>query len=129
MRFVSIVVNVVMGVALMGPLKHGGLALATSLASIVNFLLLVWALRRKIGMLGWRQIMASSARSVANALLMGLVVWGVSAVIIPRDNHSTLQLLIGVAGAIGAGVTVYACLGYLSGSQELDRLIKALRKR
>lgn len=129
MAVISIVVNVVMGIALMGPLKHGGLALATSLASIVNLLLLIWALRRKIGMLGWRQIMASAARSVVNALLMGLVVWGMSALIIPRDNPATLQLLIGVAGAIGAGVASYACLEYISGSQELDRLINALRKR
>jgi len=129
MAVVSIAVNVLLGIGLMGPLKHGGLALATSLASVVNLLLLIWALRQKIGMLGWRQIMSSAAISSVNALLMGLVVWGTAGAIIPRDHHSTLVLLAGVAGSVGAGVVTYAFLGYLFGGSELGRLVKAFRRR
>ena len=129
MAVVSILVNIVMGIVLMGPLKHGGLALATSLASIVNLLLLVWALRRKIGMLGWRLIATSAARSLGTSLVMGAAVWGTSTVTIPRGSHSFLQLLLGVAGAIAAGVAVYAFLGIVTGSPELGRLVKAIRRR
>ncbi|MBW2297461.1 MAG: murein biosynthesis integral membrane protein MurJ [Deltaproteobacteria bacterium] len=129
MAVVSIAVNVLLGIGLMGPLKHGGLALATSLASVVNLLLLIWALRQKIGMLGWRQIMSSAAISSVNALLMGLVVWGTAGAIIPRDHHSTLVLLAGVAGSVGAGVVTYAFLGYLFGGSELGRLVRAFRRR
>ncbi|MBW1889175.1 MAG: murein biosynthesis integral membrane protein MurJ [Deltaproteobacteria bacterium] len=129
MAVVSITVNVLLGIGLMGPLKHGGLALATSLASVVNLLLLIWALRQKIGMLGWRQIMSSAAISSVNALLMGLVVWGTAGAIIPRDHHSTLVLLAGVAGSVGAGVVTYAFLGYLFGGSELGRLVRAFRRR
>jgi putative peptidoglycan lipid II flippase len=129
MAIISIVVNIVMGIVLMGPLKHGGLALATSLASIVNLLLLVWALRRKIGMLGWRLIMASAGRSLGISLVMGVAVWGTSLMVIPRGDHSFLQLLLGVTGSITAGVAVYALLGAFFGSPELDRLVKALRRR
>ena len=128
MAVVSILVNIVMGIVLMGPLKHAGLALATSLASIVNLALLVWALRRKIGMLGWRFIMASAGRSLGISLVMGAAVWATSAVIIPRGFHSFMQLLLGVAGSIVAGVAVYALLGVVSGSPELARLAKAIRK-
>ncbi len=129
MAVVSIAVNVLLGIGLMGPLKHGGLALATSLASVVNLLLLIWALRKKIGMLGWRQIMSSAAISSVNALLMGLVVWGTAGAIIPRDHHSTLVLLAGVAGSVGAGVVTYAFLGYIFGGSELGRLARAFRRR
>ena len=128
MAVVSIGVNIVMGVVLMGPLKHGGLALATSLASMVNLMLLVWALRRKIGMLGWRDIMVSAGRSAVMALLMGVAVWGSAAVIIPRGDY-TFQLLLGVTGSVAVGVAVYACLGAVSGSPELNRFVNVLRRR
>jgi putative peptidoglycan lipid II flippase len=129
MAIISIIVNVVLGVALMGPLKHGGLALATSLASIVNLLLLTWALRRKIGMLGWRSMMVSAGRSLAISLVMGAAVWGMSVIIIPRGGHSFLQLLLGMTGTIAAGVGLYVSLGVVCGSPELGRLVKALRRR
>ena len=129
MAIISIIVNVVLGIALMGPLKHGGLALATSLASIVNLLLLTWALRRKIGMLGWRSMMVSAGRSLAISLVMGAAVWGMSVMIIPRSGHSFLQLLLGMTGTIAAGVGLYVFLGVVSGSPELGRLVKALRRR
>jgi putative peptidoglycan lipid II flippase len=105
------------------------LALATSLASIVNLLLLVWALRRKIGRLGWRLIMASAGRSLGMSLVMGVAVWGTSLVIIPRGDHSFLPLLLGVTGSIAAGVAVYVFLGAFSGSPELGRLFKAMRRK
>lgn len=129
MAVVSIGVNIVMGIVLMGPLKHGGLALATSLASVVNLLLLVWALRRKIGMLGWRLIMVSAGRSLAASLLMGGAVWGMSIWIIPRDHHASLKLLLGVTGAVAAGVAVYAVLSFIFGSPEFFRFVKTLRRR
>lgn len=129
MAVVSIGVNIVMGIVLMGPLKHGGLALATSLASVVNLLLLVWALRRKIGMLGWRSIMVSAGRSLAASLLMGCAVWGMSIWIIPRDHHASLKLLLGVTGAVAAGVAVYAVLSFIFGSPEFFRVVKTLRRR
>jgi putative peptidoglycan lipid II flippase len=129
MAIVSIAVNVVMGIILMGPLKHGGLALATSLASIVNLGLLAWALKRKIGMLGWRLIAASATRSVVTSLLMGGAVWGMSAAIIPRGAVSALSLLLGVTGSVAVGVAVYALLNRISGSPEFDRLVRALHRR
>jgi len=44
---VSVCANIMLGVILMGPMGHGGLALSTSLASMLNLGLLVRALRRQ----------------------------------------------------------------------------------
>ena len=38
---VHIPVNVILNLILMGPLKHGGLALATSISAIFNLILLI----------------------------------------------------------------------------------------
>jgi len=68
----SVVVNVVAAVALMGPLAHGGLALASSVGAYVNFLALVWAARARFGGLQARALCASVGRTlVASAALAG----------------------------------------------------------
>ncbi len=60
---VAVGANVVAAVVLMGPLAHGGLALASSLAAYVNGVLLLWVARRRLGGLGGRAIAASAARA------------------------------------------------------------------
>ncbi|MCG6910700.1 MAG: murein biosynthesis integral membrane protein MurJ [Deltaproteobacteria bacterium] len=129
MAVVAIVVNLVAGIALMHPLKHGGLALATSLASMVNLGLLIWALRGRIGMLDWRGMLSSALRSFVNSVVMGGVVWGAARFMLPQNQRSSLLLGVGVIGAIGAGVAVYAILAFVSGSPELGRLVRALRRK
>lgn len=57
--FLALLVNAGFGVILMIPLKHGGLALATSLAAGLNFTLLVILLKRKLGRIGGKKILLS----------------------------------------------------------------------
>lgn len=71
MASISIIANILLSLLLMGPLSHGGLALATSLASMLNFCLLVWVLRRRLGELNGKTIIESVAKSVICALVMG----------------------------------------------------------
>jgi len=67
--FITIAANVILNFALMVPLQHRGLALATSIASVLNFTLLFELLRRKIGRLGGSGI----ARAVGKILLASAV--------------------------------------------------------
>jgi len=67
---VSVAVNVVAAVALMGPLAHGGLALASSIGAYANVALLLWVARRRFGGLEGRAVVASATRTlVASAPL------------------------------------------------------------
>lgn len=61
----SVVLNIGCSLLLMGPLQHSGLALATSVSSFFNLGLLVWLLRRRLGRIGWQEIL----RSVGKLLL------------------------------------------------------------
>jgi len=71
MAAISILVNIVLGVILMWPLRHGGLALATSLASMVNLYLLVRALKKKVGLIHWHAILLSVRKTVICSAVMG----------------------------------------------------------
>ncbi len=51
MGILAVAVNLVMGMMLAGPMRHNGLALAVSVASAVNLIGLILALRRRLGRL------------------------------------------------------------------------------
>jgi putative peptidoglycan lipid II flippase len=72
---IALLVNIVLNLALMVPLKHAGLALATSLSSILNLSMLLWILRRRLGRIGFRAILRSHLRVVLASLI--IVVWGI----------------------------------------------------
>ncbi len=58
------------------PLKQGGIALSTSLVGILNFALLFFLLRRKIGLLGGRKLLKVSLEFVALSGLATLLAFG-----------------------------------------------------
>ena len=68
--FIAFLLNVVFSLLLMGPLLHGGLALATTLSALANMLLLLWFLRRKIGPFGGRRILFCGIKSLAASIPM-----------------------------------------------------------
>lgn len=73
----ALLVYIGVGLALMWPLKHLGLALAISASTIVNFTLLMIFLRRRLGRLGLRAVLSSAVRSLVAAGLMGAAAWAV----------------------------------------------------
>src|SRR6266852_2279449 len=60
---VSVAANIALALLLMWPLRHAGLALASSLSAYVNLALLYWLLRLRLGRLGSRETALSLART------------------------------------------------------------------
>jgi putative peptidoglycan lipid II flippase len=129
MAIIAIIANVVLGVILMKPMKHNGLALALSLASVLHLGLLATALRRKMGALGWRQIARSIARSGVCAAIMGLGVWWLAQWAIPHETVARGGLVIGVALCAVAGVMVFIGLAMILKAPELEFVKQIVSKR
>ncbi|KPK41796.1 MAG: hypothetical protein AMJ78_04465 [Omnitrophica WOR_2 bacterium SM23_29] len=68
---VALILNIILNLTLMWPLKVGGLALATSISSAVNFILLYYFLRKKIGPLGGFKVL----KAIGRILLAGIIMW------------------------------------------------------
>jgi putative peptidoglycan lipid II flippase len=121
--------NVVLIAILIYPLKHGGLALATSLSSTLNLILLSWKLNLKLGKIDIRKNIKSLLRDVFCSLPMGLAAY----LICSTGNWSTtgnigekvLLLLIGIV--IGLGI--YLACSYWVKSEEMFFLLKMIRRR
>lgn len=127
---ISVAVNIVLGIVLMKTrLEHGGLALATSLASMLNLVLLLRVLSGKLGPLGWRQIIKSAGKTITCSLLMGIVVWVLSICVIPAEGGNFFGLLLGITVSIGIGTLLYGAFSFLLKSPELEHIMSVIFDR
>lgn len=114
---------------LRGPLGGPGLALAVALSSVFNFVLLLLALRRRLGRLGLRSLGWSMARTslaaAGSAVTAGAVArlgrWEAGSQ--PLRNHGVLLL------AVLVGVLVFLALAALLRCPELQQITAVLRRR
>jgi len=129
MAVISVIAKIVFSVILMQWLAHGGLALSTSLASMLNFGLLIQALRKKLGFVGWRSITASVSKTTICSLVMGAMVWALALFIIPSKGATLTGLFFGLMGCILAGLVFYGAFSYFLKSPELRKVLALLFNR
>jgi len=121
---VSVAANIVFALLLMWPLRHAGLALATSLSAFVNLLLLLWLLRRRLGPIGGRRILDSLLRTGgASAALLAWCIW-----VGPRLGGGWTGAAW-TGGALVVGIIVYLLAAAALGAPELGALFDMLRRR
>lgn len=120
----TILINIVFGIILMMPMGPNGVALATSLASMVHFGLLFRHVRRKIGPVAMGPIMISVGKTVFCTLMMVIVVHVISTKIILPETGSWLRLAWGVPVCIAAGVAAYGTCSRLVRHPEFKMIFK-----
>ena len=127
--FIAFVINFCFSLALMGPLKHGGLALATTLSALCNMLMLLWLLRRKIGSFGGTSIMTTALKSSAASIPMAAAVWyGCSFVNWSQAGHKMLKGSV-LGGSIICGSALYFLSVRLLRSEESLEAVSLLRRK
>jgi len=125
---ISVIGNIILGIILMQPLGHGGLALSTSLASMLNFGLLIRSLRKKIGSIALGLITQSAGKTLCCSTLMGAAVWGMAQGVLPPAEGSVYHLLGGLSVCIGGGFLLYFLFAYLMKSPEMTLVLNTARK-
>jgi putative peptidoglycan lipid II flippase len=113
----------------MFPMKHNGLAFATSIASAVNVLVLGFLLRKRIGGFLDADFWRSVARVMAASILMWIAValithtlgWDVAA----PFRHRLSVLTAGVA----VGISVFAISAFALRCPETTTLLSLIRRK
>jgi putative peptidoglycan lipid II flippase len=121
--------NVLLGLLLMGPLRHVGLALATSIASIINFLWLLILLHRRQGALPVHEILRSHAKVLLASLGVALICWPISTMTLWADDGQWLWKGCWLAAGIGGGGGGFILLSAWLGSEELAVMWQVLRQK
>ena len=120
---ISLVLNILLNIVLMWPLKIGGLALATSLSAICNFVILYILLERRLGDFGTKAIFASFFKVLLASVIMGLAL---KFIMIAFPKFSFIILFI----AILFGMILFIMTSYLLKIEEMkDFLVWILKKK
>lgn len=125
----SVAVNVVVSVALVGTMGLAGLAIGVALGGWFETLTLAWLLARRTGAVPIRAIGAGAVVSLGGAIVAGLVAvvgWAtVSSVIGPAPGR---LLMLVASGAVGlAALAAYLLYSRLMGIPELPQALRLLR--
>jgi len=121
--------NILFDLLLYRPLAVGGLALATSLAGMANFFLLLGLLVRRHGRLGGPSLAGSSLRTLGSSLVMGVVLWIVSGRLDPGGEPTLAAQLLHVGGSIAAGLLAFLLASLVLGRRELAEIRTAVLRR
>jgi putative peptidoglycan lipid II flippase len=135
--FVAVAINLALNLMFIGPLRglglgHLGLALATSVTSIINMGQLALYLRRRVGPLEGRRMLQTLARVGLSALVAVLICAAALARLDGRWHHGFVPEGLTVAGALVVALSVgYGAMKLLRVEElaALESLIRGLAGR
>lgn len=127
--FLSFLLNVAFSLALMGPLLHGGLALATTLSALFNMGMLLYFLRRKIGRLGGRRILAAGVKIVLASIPMAVAAqWGMGLIDWSAPGEKVMKGGV-MAGSVTVSVLIFIVCAHLLRCEEAGKVMEMLKRR
>ncbi|MDR1960955.1 MAG: murein biosynthesis integral membrane protein MurJ [Gracilibacteraceae bacterium] len=126
---VAMAATVAMMFLFIGPLAHGGLALATSLGVMLQDVLLYFVLRQRTGGLdGWR-ILGALAKTTLISAVMGLAVWQWSALAVVWWGTGKFASCLVLATSCLIGIFVFAVFAALLRMPELRSALGLVGRR
>ena len=121
---VAMLVNIIFNLILMGPLQHGGLALATSIASFVNLAILIYLIRGRLGNIDGPRILRSFFMLSFASVLMGGFIYTGWEYFFPTE-----YTVAGLVIAITLSVVVYMAVVWILGLEELRDIVNSVKSK
>ncbi len=125
----AMILNIILSLILMRPLKHNGLAFANAIASMSNFVLLFYFLRRRLGGIGTRKIVVSFVKILTASAVMGLAGWTVLQGEIWTSSGHVLLKSVWLSATILMCIGIYMLLMYLLRSEEMNYVTDRVKER
>ena len=123
------VANVVMSAALIWPLGHVGIALATGLSAWINVALLVRKLRQRDIFHMDTRLKRRLPRQVAASIAMAAAVYGAATLLQAPLGAGEAVRALALAALVGGGAAVFFVLAQITGAATLSDLRSLRRKQ
>ncbi len=119
----SVALNVILSLLFLAPLKQGGLALANSIATTLEMIVLLYLLRPRLGGVEGRTIAVSALKMFVGAAVMALAItlYGLT----PLAQNLLLLLI----GGIGIGGGAYFLTMWVLRSDEIGLAMRLVRRK
>jgi len=125
---VSVVANIALGLALFLPLKHVGLALATSFAMWLNTGMLALGLRRRGFFALDRRCKARLPRIALASLIMAGALWLARDFLDPWFAADAVARILGLVILVGGGILLFGTAALLLGAVRIDEMRATFRR-
>ncbi len=122
-------VNLILSLILMGPLRHAGLALAFSLAAILNAALLFFFLGKRLGRVDAERIVQSFVKAMIASIIMGLTGWALLHGERWQTSGETIEKALSLAVTIIVCILLYAVLSFLLKNEEITYISEKFRNK
>lgn len=123
----AVAVDVVLNLVLMWPLREGGLALATAISGILNFLVLIFLFKKKVAELDLARIARSFTKIVLLSLAMGGMSYWIHQHVRFSFSSSMVNGIAGLTTAILVGIALYVLLSFIFRVEELGGILRTGR--
>jgi len=125
---ISLIMNILLNLTLMFPMKLSGLALATSISGIITTFILFSILQKKLHAFNSKEILVSFVRILVASIAMGAICFGAASQnIIIGDRTFARLLQLGLLLVLGA--VSYAAFCFIFRVREMQELWNWLRNR
>ena len=124
---IAVTLNIILNLALIIPMGHRGLALATSLAAIIEIILLFSSLKKKMGYYGQDKIIKTLVKTLISALIMGII----TGILYNSFNFTNglVGQVFGLGVSVLAGALIYGVLIIIFGVEEIKIITGMLKKK
>ena len=119
---ISLVANIVLSAILMFPLKISGVALGSSLAAMLNFFLLYYSLKKKIGKIEWEDTRLQFFKILFLSLVVGILsrfLW----------NYMFINRYIKMLIVLASSLFVFISIGYFMKLKQIRYLERWILKK
>lgn len=126
---ISVGFNIVLNLILVKYMAHAGLALATSIATTIATILLLYGLKKKIGALGTKSYITTFLKTGLASGIMGLVAYLIYHGLYGVLGVSKLYNLISLLVAVSIAAIMYVVLCYVFKIEEVRDVIDKIKIR
>ena len=121
---ISMCMNIILNIGLVKIMGHSGLALGTSLSSLICIMLLFNSLNKKIGYYGQDKILITAIKSLIASVIMGVVTLFIYKYVINLLEGDILSQIISIFISVIVSVFVYLFLIFMMRVNEINKIKK-----
>lgn len=118
----ALMVNLILNLILMWPLKIGGLALATSIAATTNLVMLYTALSKRVGDIGAKSMLPFLGRVFSATAVMAVFLSVARGIFLNGEMLSGAREFAALIVMVFAGGMTYLVAAYVLGVEEVRKL-------
>jgi putative peptidoglycan lipid II flippase len=124
----SLAANLIFAIILMPRLQTAGLALAVSLAALVQLAVLVQGLNLRLGLIKWSRLIESLVRSSLCSVLMGIGLAFMAPHLLCVSATSRWQMVCGLGLCIFLGMAIYGLISLWLQPSAVRSVLAAFRR-